>query len=68
MSVSKITTDAEGRSLDPLVSCPFCGSEASEWGTEDTEWIMCSGCYACTDVQDAGSGDARRAWNRRTAN
>lgn len=45
--------------------CPFCGAEASQWSTVDTEWVQCVMCYACSDVFDVNSGLALASWNQR---
>lgn len=51
-----------------ILPCPFCGSKASQWWTEDTEWIQCSECFSCTDVFEINSGKALLSWNKRIKN
>lgn len=51
-----------------LLPCPFCGGNASEYGTEGTDWVDCDDCNASTYVYAAGSGEAEKAWNQRTHN
>ena len=48
-----------------LLPCPFCGAEASLWSTEDTEWVMCTKCFSCSDVTDFEEHKAVGLWNSR---
>lgn len=51
--------------LPELKSCPFCGGEAEEYATQDTEYVACIECWATSDVAEVGSGGAAKAWNTR---
>ena len=53
------------KKTENIKPCPFCGSKASWFGTIDTEWIMCSKCFACSDVFEVDKGYAERSWNKR---
>ncbi len=55
----------------PLLTCPFCGGDASEVLSEDACLVGCGGedCEVGPVVEKPPSGRlaARKAWNRRTA-
>lgn len=48
-----------------LKPCPFCGEKASQWSTEDSEWVQCNSCLTSSDVYPLHSGKLETLWNTR---
>lgn len=54
-------------SAGSLLSCPFCGGEAEEFGFPGEMWVRCKSCRVM--MPDDGPLDSHlAAWNLRTEN